>query len=40
MFGGGNASKVTLLDEATGCCCLLLADIDLRGGIVYYMWMV
>jgi hypothetical protein len=36
MFGGGNASKVTLLDEATGCCCcLFLADTDLRGGIVY-----
>ena len=35
MFGGGNASKVTLLDDAIGCCCLFLADADLRGGIVY-----
>jgi len=35
MFAGGNASKVTLLLDATGCCCcLLLADTDLRGGIV------
>jgi len=33
-LGGGNASKVTFELDAIDWFCLLLAETDLRGGIV------